>query len=331
LQDLTASYTPYKAKMRVYGHVPTNQEEDDGNLYANPMLPAAHAQQPIRSFPSLNPSGNNNDLGALSEDCTDDYAEPQLSAPQLLAPSATCSQYRATGTAHSTSYSENIYAQAFPPSPPLPPTGLNGTAVRHQPTLKSAAASSTNHYSKPQLPLPSPPPPHMTASHDESRQPFLLGYSPPRRFSPPSPLATRRKRLSPPRTLNLQSVYGTSGRRGGSKTALAPPAAIYSSSQPDIYSPVASVPLAHEAGGNSLISPSQSSLSSSLGERFYARPADQQPPLYSKVSKTRSSPAAAAGNGGTITTSTASRARSHSASHTDHNKGGRESKRKWRM
>ena len=308
--------------MRVYGHVPTNNDEDDGNLYSNPILPpSTHAQQqqPIRSFLSLNRGG---DMGALSEDCTDDYAEPQQLSSQLLAaaPGVTLGQYRA---ANSTSYSENIYAQAFPPAAV---TAGNGTAARSNPTLKTATgAITTNHYARPQLALPSLPRTAASSSPDDSSQPFLLNYSPPRRFSPPS--QPRRQRLSPPRTLNLQSVYGTTSRRGNNssnKATIALPSAVYSTSQPDIYSPVTSVPLAHEAGG-SLVSPSQSSLSSSVGDRFYARPSEQQqPPLYSKVSKrspaVHSASLAAHSTPGTP----GSRARSHSASHTDHNKGGRD-------
>jgi hypothetical protein len=275
--------------MRVYGHVPTHEE--DGNLYSNPVLPPAHAHQP-RSFPSLNrPHGD----PVLSEDCTDDYAEPQ----QLVTAAATAGQYRAP--AASASYSENIYAQAFPPPA--------GTATRSSnPALQKK--TTANHYARPQLTLPSPPLSGRTVdpSSPDDGQPFLA-YSPPRRFSPPSP---RRQRLSPPRTLNLQSVYGTASRRGGgsSKTANVPVVATYSTSQPDIYSPLMA---ARRPEAVSLLSPSQSSLSSV--DRFYTRPLEPAP-VYSKVSK-RSPPAAAAVGTGGI----AGRARSHSASQPDHNKG----------
>jgi hypothetical protein len=275
--------------MRVYGHVPTHEE--DGNLYSNPILPPAHAHQP-RSFPSLNrPHGD----PVLSEDCTDDYAEPQ----QLVTAAATAGQYRPP--AASASYSENIYAQAFPPPA--------GTATRSSnPALQKK--TTTNHYARPQLTLPSPPLSGRTVdpSLPDDGQPFLA-YSPPRRFSPPSP---RRQRLSPPRTLNLQSVYGTASRRGGggsSKTANVPVVATYSTSQPDIYSPLMAV---RRPEAVSLLSPSQSSLSSV--DRFYTRPLEPAP-VYSKVSK-RSPAAAAVGTGGGIT----GRARSHSASQPDHNK-----------
>ena len=38
---MTSNYTPYKAKMRVYGHI--SSMEGDGNLYSNPIHPDAYS------------------------------------------------------------------------------------------------------------------------------------------------------------------------------------------------------------------------------------------------------------------------------------------------
>ena len=87
---MTSSYTPYKAKMRVYGHISVN--EQDGNLYSNPIHSAPYSV----SFPSLHKKCSSDTV--LSENFTDDYAEPQINLNQL----------------NSASLSDNIYSQAYP-------------------------------------------------------------------------------------------------------------------------------------------------------------------------------------------------------------------------
>ena len=134
---MTSSYTPYKAKMRVYGHISVN--EQDGNLYSNPIHSAPYSV----SFPSLHKKCSSDTV--LSEDYTDDYAEPQLNLNQL----------------NSASLSDNIYSQAHPPTHKL-----------SQPQI--------NHYSKPISPVS---PGNQIFSSPDS-QPFLT-YTPPKRFSPP--------------------------------------------------------------------------------------------------------------------------------------------------
>ena len=144
---MTSSYTPYKAKMRVYGHLPVGEE--DGNLYSNPIHAAAYSV----SFPSLQKKCSSDTV--LSEDYTDDYAEPQLNLNQL----------------NSASLSDNIYSQAIPPL-----------------TLQSSQ-NPVNHYSQPLSPAGGSDGNHVFSSPD--LQPFLT-YSPARRFplrhSPPNTL-----------------------------------------------------------------------------------------------------------------------------------------------
>ena len=70
------SYTPYKAKMRVYGQIPAI--DTDNNLYVDPVAgPNNNPKIYSAGYPSLAKKFNSDPV--LSEDCTDDYAEPRLS------------------------------------------------------------------------------------------------------------------------------------------------------------------------------------------------------------------------------------------------------------
>ena len=93
---MTSNYTPYKAKMRVYGHIPVRETDTDGNLYSNPINSAGYAV----SFPSsLQPTKCSSDsMLPGEEEYTDHqhYAEPQL---------VNCNQL------NSASLSDNIYSQ----------------------------------------------------------------------------------------------------------------------------------------------------------------------------------------------------------------------------
>jgi len=90
-RDIGASYTPYKAPMRVYGEV---CGAEAGRLYTPPSsLYTAGFPQISKKFRS----------DPVMSDCTEDYAEPSVPA-NLLPPS--------------TSLSDNIYCMARPPSPP---------------------------------------------------------------------------------------------------------------------------------------------------------------------------------------------------------------------
>ena len=179
--------------MRVYGHIPAGEE--DGNLYSNPIHSAAAAYS--LSFPSSLQKKCSSDT-VLSEDYTDDYAEPQFPVAA----------------------SENIYAQAGPPASQVRPP-------------------VNNQYSRPLSPGSTP-------AIGGGSQPFRAYTPPPKqRFSPP-------QRHSPPKTLNLQVVYGAGARRIKQRSA----------SQVEIYSP--GCPAKEDA-----LSPSLSSLSSV--DRVYAR------------------------------------------------------------
>lgn len=243
-KDMTSSYTPYKAKMRVYGHIPVTEE--DGNLYSNPINCAAYSV----SFPSLQKKCSSDTV--LSEDYSDDYAEPQMKVNPV----------------NSASMSENLYSQALPTveQQQLQPQ-LTFAPVQQQ----LSSHGQINHYAKP-LNSGSP---GLTSSPDS--QPFLA-YSPPKRFSPPrrqpSPpsFSTPRRQQSPPNTLNLQHVYEVGGAAGRRTTGVARNRSV---SHLEVYSPVCPM-------REGTISPSQSSLSSV--DRMYARPR-QELALYSKIKK----------------------------------------------
>ncbi len=269
---MAANYTPYKAKMRVYGQVASHEEEEEeegGNLYATPVLTTAghiysagfhHHQAPgtlTKKF-SSDP--------VLSEDCTDDYAEPQL--PGRHHP------------VNSTSYSDNIYARALVggggggiqhqhPPPPLLPSQQHRHHHHHGHRRHGSAHFSTGgggHYAQPITP-PTSPEGHIYASAAAAEGHQFIQYTQSKRAA---------IRGSPPKTLNLpKAAYGGTGGRRRHR--------------------------AHSASHLEAVnarSPAQSSVSSvdrCRDERVYGRPLEL--PVYSQVKKSPELGAAAAASG----------------------------------
>lgn len=236
-KDMSGSYTPYKAKMRVYGHVPAT--EQDHGTYKD----TSNQKIYTAGYPSLNKKFNSDPI--LSEDCTDDYAEPQLNMDRNNMNSFSCA--------------DNIYAQALP-------------TQNHYPS------NPINHYTKPLSPIT--PLSQVFSSPDS--QPFLQ-YSTQPAFSQP-------QRFSPPKTLNLSSIYGT--------TRLDPPESQLQrldQTQSLLHSNIHRTHRRSRSQSEEVkdfhppdVSPSQSSLSSV--DRFYQTKSSKPEsihklPVYSKVKK----------------------------------------------
>jgi len=176
-KDMAGGYTPYKAKMRVYGQVPSVETVGlNGNLYTNPTT----TNTVYSSYAGL-PASLNKKFSSdpVLSDCTDDYAEPQLNQVGLTQQT-------------STSYSDNIYSQAFP--------------LQTSQTQSVPSSNQINPYATPKSPVSSP-----------DYQPFLQHSTSRSKYSPPqqkipSDKYISRQRNSPPKTLNLHNVYNGSCR-----------------------------------------------------------------------------------------------------------------------
>jgi len=153
-RDMTTSYTPYKAKMRVYGHV-SGLESNPGQVYTPPHQERLYSA----GFPSLSKKFRSD---PVLSDCTEDYAEPTLPSSHLPTshlPSShlPSSHLPSTSLLPSASLSDNIYSMVRPPSPPQYSTVEHST-VQHSTAHYSTIQHSTAHYGEqPMYTLPHPP------------------------------------------------------------------------------------------------------------------------------------------------------------------------------